>query len=100
VHRRGSLKTNALIALIVPLVVLAVPVPRHRLRGRQALKYRRPVYVGDANHFHHRFARIGFSQRRTVPTSTPGRWRWRRRRRAALHPYSRSRQLRLGLVAR
>jgi UDP-GlcNAc:undecaprenyl-phosphate/decaprenyl-phosphate GlcNAc-1-phosphate transferase len=30
------------------------------------MKYRRPVYRADDNHFHHRFARIGFSQRRTV----------------------------------
>jgi UDP-GlcNAc:undecaprenyl-phosphate GlcNAc-1-phosphate transferase len=30
------------------------------------MKYGRPVYVADANHFHHRFSRIGFSQRRTV----------------------------------
>src|SRR5688500_12933475 len=30
------------------------------------IKYRRPVYRGDSNHFHHRFHRIGFSQRRTV----------------------------------
>ncbi len=30
------------------------------------MKYRRPVYEADANHFHHRFSRIGFSQRRTV----------------------------------
>jgi UDP-GlcNAc:undecaprenyl-phosphate GlcNAc-1-phosphate transferase len=30
------------------------------------MKYRRPVYRADANHFHHRFSRIGFSQRRTV----------------------------------
>ena len=28
------------------------------------MKYRRPVYVADANHFHHRFNRIGFSERR------------------------------------
>jgi len=30
------------------------------------VKYRRPFYRADANHFHHRFSRIGFSQRRTV----------------------------------
>jgi UDP-GlcNAc:undecaprenyl-phosphate GlcNAc-1-phosphate transferase len=30
------------------------------------MKYRRPVYRADANHFHHRFARMGFSQRQTV----------------------------------
>ena len=30
------------------------------------IKYRRPVYAADRWHFHHRFANIGFSQRRTV----------------------------------
>ena len=30
------------------------------------MKYRRPIYRADANHFHHRLSRIGFSQRRTV----------------------------------
>ena len=30
------------------------------------IKYRRPVYAADSWHFHHRFANIGFSQRRTV----------------------------------
>jgi UDP-GlcNAc:undecaprenyl-phosphate GlcNAc-1-phosphate transferase len=30
------------------------------------LKYHRPVYRADSNHFHHRFHRMGFSQRRTV----------------------------------
>ncbi len=62
----GSLKTNALIALVVPLVVLAVPFLDTGFVLAKRLKYRRPVYRADANHFHHRFARIGFSQRRTV----------------------------------
>ncbi len=62
----GSLKTNALIALIVPLVVLAVPFLDTGFVLAKRIKYRRPVYRGDANHFHHRFSRIGFSQRRTV----------------------------------
>nr|MBA2536055.1 undecaprenyl/decaprenyl-phosphate alpha-N-acetylglucosaminyl 1-phosphate transferase [Actinomycetota bacterium] len=30
------------------------------------LKYRRPPWGADHNHFYHRFLRIGFSQRRTV----------------------------------
>jgi UDP-GlcNAc:undecaprenyl-phosphate/decaprenyl-phosphate GlcNAc-1-phosphate transferase len=30
------------------------------------LKYRRAPWSADAHHFHHRMARIGFSQRRTV----------------------------------
>jgi UDP-GlcNAc:undecaprenyl-phosphate/decaprenyl-phosphate GlcNAc-1-phosphate transferase len=62
----GSLKTNALIALVVPLVVLAVPFLDTGFVVMKRIKYRRPVYRGDSNHFHHRFHRIGFSQRRTV----------------------------------
>jgi UDP-GlcNAc:undecaprenyl-phosphate/decaprenyl-phosphate GlcNAc-1-phosphate transferase len=62
----GSLKTNALIALVVPLVVLAVPFLDTGFVVAKRLKYRRPVYRPDSNHFHHRFHRMGFSQRRTV----------------------------------
>lgn len=62
----GSLKTNALIALVVPLVVLAVPFLDTGFVVAKRIKYRRPVYQGDSNHFHHRLHRIGFSQRRTV----------------------------------
>lgn len=62
----GSVKTNALIALVVPLVVLAVPFLDTGFVVAKRIKYRRPVYQADSNHFHHRFHRIGFSQRRTV----------------------------------
>src|SRR5918998_677008 len=62
----GSVKTNALVALIVPLVVLAVPFLDTGFVVAKRIKYRRPVYRADSNHFHHRFHRIGFSQRRTV----------------------------------
>ena len=62
----GSLKTNALIALVLPLCVLAVPFLDTGFVVAKRIKYRRPVYRGDSNHFHHRFHRIGFSQRRTV----------------------------------
>jgi UDP-GlcNAc:undecaprenyl-phosphate GlcNAc-1-phosphate transferase len=62
----GSLKTNALVALVAPLVILAVPFLDTSFVVAKRIKYRRPVYRGDSNHFHHRFHRIGFSQRRTV----------------------------------
>ena len=62
----GSVKTNALVALIVPLVVLAVPFLDTTFVLLKRMKYRRAPWGADANHFHHRFARIGFSQRRTV----------------------------------
>src|SRR3954447_2964432 len=62
----GSLKTNALIALVGPLVILAVPFLDTGFVLAKRLKYGRPVYRADRWHFHHRMANIGFSQRRTV----------------------------------
>jgi UDP-GlcNAc:undecaprenyl-phosphate GlcNAc-1-phosphate transferase len=62
----GTLKTNALIALVGPLVVLAVPFLDTGFVVAKRIKYRRPVYEADRWHFHHRMANIGFSQRRTV----------------------------------
>jgi UDP-GlcNAc:undecaprenyl-phosphate/decaprenyl-phosphate GlcNAc-1-phosphate transferase len=62
----GSLKTNALIALVGPLVVLAVPFLDTGFVLAKRLKYHRPVYRADRWHFHHRMANIGFSQRQTV----------------------------------
>ncbi|HWH94065.1 MAG TPA: MraY family glycosyltransferase [Baekduia sp.] len=62
----GTVKTQAVLALFLPLVVLAVPFLDTTFVVLKRLKYRRKVYIADANHFHHRFSRIGFSQRRTV----------------------------------
>ncbi|MGH2908834.1 MAG: glycosyltransferase family 4 protein [Solirubrobacteraceae bacterium] len=62
----GTLKTNAVVALIVPLVILAIPLLDTGFVVAKRLKYKRAPWTRDANHFHHRFARIGFSQRKTV----------------------------------
>jgi UDP-GlcNAc:undecaprenyl-phosphate GlcNAc-1-phosphate transferase len=62
----GAVKTSAFIALFLPLIVLAVPFVDTTFVVLKRMKYRRPVYRADANHLHHRFSRIGFSQRRTV----------------------------------
>jgi UDP-GlcNAc:undecaprenyl-phosphate/decaprenyl-phosphate GlcNAc-1-phosphate transferase len=62
----GSLKTNAVVALVVPLFVLAVPFLDTGFVVAKRLKYRRRPWSADANHFHHRMVRIGFSQRKTV----------------------------------
>ena len=62
----GSLKTPAVVALVVPLAVLAVPFLDTSFVIAKRLKYRRKPWLADANHFHHRMARIGFSQRKTV----------------------------------
>lgn len=62
----GAVKTQAVLALIFPLVVLAVPFVDTTFVVLKRLKYRRPPWQADANHLHHRFSRIGFSTRRTV----------------------------------
>jgi UDP-GlcNAc:undecaprenyl-phosphate GlcNAc-1-phosphate transferase len=62
----GSAKTNAVLALIFPLIVLAVPFLDTTFVVLKRMKYRRPVYAADTEHFHHRLDRIGFSTRRTV----------------------------------
>jgi UDP-GlcNAc:undecaprenyl-phosphate/decaprenyl-phosphate GlcNAc-1-phosphate transferase len=63
---QGALKTNALVGLAFPLVVLAVPILDSSFVIAKRIKYRRPVYQADRSHFHHRFANIGFSPRRTT----------------------------------
>ncbi len=62
----GSIKTPALVALAAPLVILAVPFLDTGFVVAKRLKYGRKPWEADANHFHHRMARLGFSQRRTV----------------------------------
>jgi UDP-GlcNAc:undecaprenyl-phosphate/decaprenyl-phosphate GlcNAc-1-phosphate transferase len=63
---QGALKTNAVVALFFPLAVLAVPILDTGFVVAKRVKYGRPVYRADKEHFHHRMARIGFSQRRTI----------------------------------
>jgi UDP-GlcNAc:undecaprenyl-phosphate GlcNAc-1-phosphate transferase len=62
----GSLKTTASVALAAPLLILAVPFLDTGFVVAKRLKYGRKPWQADDNHFHHRMARIGFSQRKTV----------------------------------
>jgi UDP-GlcNAc:undecaprenyl-phosphate/decaprenyl-phosphate GlcNAc-1-phosphate transferase len=63
---QGVLKTAATIALVAPLLVMAVPILDTSFVVLKRLKYRRPVWAADQNHFYHRLLRIGLSQRRTA----------------------------------
>lgn len=63
---QGALKTNAVVALAFPLVLLAVPILDTAFVVLKRLKYRQPIFQADRWHFHHRMANIGFSQRRTL----------------------------------
>ena len=62
----GSVKTGAVVTLVVPLIVLAVPFLDTGFVVAKRLKYRRAPWSHDLNHFHHRMARMGYGQRRTV----------------------------------
>ena len=62
----GLLKTAATIALVAPMLVIAVPILDTSFVVLKRLKYRRPPWGADHNHFYHRFMRIGFSQRRAA----------------------------------
>ena len=63
---QGLLKTAALATLVLPLLVLAVPVLDTSFVVAKRLKSGQPIYVADARHLHHRFMRLGFSERRAV----------------------------------
>ena len=63
---QGALKTNAVVALAFPMVILAVPILDSSFVIAKRIKYGKPVHKADRWHFHHRFANIGFSQRKTA----------------------------------
>ena len=62
----GVLKTPATIALAAPLLIMAVPILDTSFVIAKRIKYRRPPWAADHNHFYHRFLRIGHSQRKTA----------------------------------
>jgi UDP-GlcNAc:undecaprenyl-phosphate GlcNAc-1-phosphate transferase len=63
---QGALKTNAVVALAFPLVILAVPILDTAFVVAKRIKYKQPIYQADRWHFHHRMANKGFSQRRSL----------------------------------
>ncbi|MDQ8046633.1 MAG: MraY family glycosyltransferase [Patulibacter sp.] len=62
----GAVKTQAVLALAFPFLILAVPVLDTAFVVLKRLKYRQPFYEADREHFHHRLSRVGLSVRRTV----------------------------------
>lgn len=62
----GAVKTTAVVSFVLPLILLAVPFLDTTFVVLKRVKYRRPIYAADSEHFHHRMARIGFSERRTI----------------------------------
>ena len=62
----GVMKSAAAVAVFGPLLILLIPILDTSFVVLKRLKHGRPVYSADKSHFHHRFATIGWSQRRTV----------------------------------
>jgi UDP-GlcNAc:undecaprenyl-phosphate GlcNAc-1-phosphate transferase len=62
----AAVKTPVVVSFVLPLILLTVPFLDTTFVVLKRLKYRRPIYAADNEHFHHRMARIGFSSRRTI----------------------------------
>ena len=62
----GVMKTTAAIAVVAPLLILAIPILDTSFVILKRLKHRLPIYSADRSHFHHRFFAIGWGQRKTV----------------------------------
>jgi UDP-GlcNAc:undecaprenyl-phosphate GlcNAc-1-phosphate transferase len=63
---QGVLKTAAAVALLFPMLILLVPIFDTSFVVLHRLKYGRRPWTADAHHLHHRFVRIGYSQRRAA----------------------------------
>ncbi len=63
---QGFLKGVATVALVIPLLVLGIPIFDTGFAILRRVKNRRPIYLPDRGHLHHRFANLGYSQRQTV----------------------------------
>ena len=62
----GVMKSAAAVAVVAPLIVLAIPILDTSFVIMKRLKHGLPVYNADRSHFHHRFFTIGWGQRKTV----------------------------------
>ncbi len=62
----GTLKSAALIALIIPVIVVALPVLDVLMAILRRFSRGRPIMEPDKEHFHHRLLQWGWSQREAV----------------------------------
>ena len=62
----GTLKTTAFFALIIPIVVVALPVLDVLFSILRRLRSGRQIFEADRGHLHHRLLGLGWSQREVV----------------------------------
>ena len=65
---KSSMKASAAVAVAVPLLALALPILDACLAVVRRVVRRRPVFVGDHDHIHHRLVDLGLTPRRAVIT--------------------------------
>ena len=62
----GPLKRSTMIAVVVPVVVLAIPIFDTSFAILRRMVNRKPIMGADKEHLHHRLMSYGYGQRRTV----------------------------------
>jgi UDP-GlcNAc:undecaprenyl-phosphate GlcNAc-1-phosphate transferase len=65
---RGSMKASAALVVSLPLLALALPILDVALAIVRRFVRRKPVFVGDHDHIHHRLVELGLTPRRAVIT--------------------------------
>jgi len=62
----GTLKTTAVIAFFIPILVIGLPVTDVIFAIIRRFLKRRPIFEADKEHFHHRLLRLGWTQKEIV----------------------------------
>ena len=62
----GPVKGAAIVATIVPVLVLGIPIFDTAFAILRRLINRRPIMEADKGHLHHRMMAVGLGQKRTV----------------------------------
>ena len=62
----GALKSTAVLAVFVPVLVLGVPIYDTLSTATRRAVNGQPIYTADRTHLHHRLLARGFTQRQTV----------------------------------
>ncbi len=63
---QGSVKSRAVVAILVPVIALGVPFMDTLLAVVRRVLAGRSLFAADKGHVHHRLLALGFSHRRTV----------------------------------
>lgn len=61
-----TFKQVTLVSLVIPLLIIGVPLSDTLFAIIRRLSNRKPIWVADKGHLHHRLQDLGFSHRKTV----------------------------------